>query len=271
MVQLNLDSPKLAQTYDKISDSQFTRGSELVERLNVQKDDVVLDIGSGTGRLGFHVLKTKLGPKGQLFGLDPLPDRIAIAVEKNTFPNGHFQVGLAEDLGDFNDESIDVVYLSSVFHWVNDKPKALREIYRVLKHGGRVGLTTGARELQSQGTSRKVIDYVLSQPPYKGRVNIEDYVTNRNGVTSTQLIELFLDAGFELKQLDVQSHARNHPNGASILDFSESSTFGNYLNHVPEDLRKQARADIEAEFDRQADGQPIKLVGYSLFGIASKP
>jgi len=46
-----------------------------------------------------------------------------------------------EDLSEFSDASFDVVYLNSVFHWVKDKSRALREISRVLKPSGRLGIS----------------------------------------------------------------------------------------------------------------------------------
>src|SRR6516225_1771610 len=64
---------------------------------------------------------------------------IAIAQSK---ASGNFEarVGRAEDLSQFSDESFDVVYLNSVFHWVEDKPRALAEIFHILRPGGRLGL-----------------------------------------------------------------------------------------------------------------------------------
>ena len=70
MTQYTLDNPKLAETYDRVSDFQFKRGSQLVSQLGIRPDDVVLDIGSGTGRLGFHVLENRLGERGKLIGFE---------------------------------------------------------------------------------------------------------------------------------------------------------------------------------------------------------
>ena len=81
------------------------------------------------------MIAERVGPTGKVVGVDPLAERIALA--RARAPGIRFEVGQAEDLGVFTDESFDVVCLSAVFHWVEDKPKALAEIRRVLCPGGR--------------------------------------------------------------------------------------------------------------------------------------
>src|SRR5712691_10626689 len=123
-VNLTLDNSELAKTYDDTSEWQFNNGKYLVEKLEIKSSDTVLDVGSGTGRLGWHVIDM-IGPAGSYTGIDPLEGRIRIANEKNTYPNAAFRVGAAEDLGFAADNSADVVYLNSVFNWVADKEAAL--------------------------------------------------------------------------------------------------------------------------------------------------
>ena len=269
MVQYNLDSRELAEKYDELSDSQFENGKRLVERLGIATGQSVLDIGAGTGRLGFHVLEL-IGPRGKFVGIDPLPERIGIAAKNNRFPNAQFLVASAEDLDFIPAASIDAVYLSAVFHWIPDKEKALNEIHRVLKPGGRVGLTTGASELAHTACFRVVTDNVLSRKPYSDVVRLEDYVTARQGVTSTQLVELLLASGLDVAGVEIAARKRRFATGSQIVDFLESSTFGNYLNHVPVELRDQAREDIVAEFENRRTEDGIDFRTYTIFAVAEK-
>jgi len=270
MVQLNLDSQRLAENYDELSDSQFDNGRQLLEILQLQPDDSVLDIGCGTGRLGLFVAEG-LSPKGRFLGLDPLEERIKIANSKAKSANVQFKVGVGEDLGDLECESIDVVYLNAVFHWITAKEKALSEIARVLKPGGRVGLTTGAKELAKETCFRKITDRVLQRPPYNKVVNIEDYVTAKHGVTATQLVQMFLNAGLGVLCIVIRKRVRFFLSGEEAVDFLESSTFGNYLQHVPDNLREAAREEIVAEFAHQKAGGRIEFDGYTIFAVAEKP
>jgi arsenite methyltransferase len=268
-VYLTLDNEELAKAYDEISDSQFNNGLALIESLEIEPGHAVLDVGSGTGRLGRHVLGI-IGPSGRYIGIDPLKERIKIAKEKNGHANAVFKIGVAEDLSFLGDNSMDVVYLNSVFHWINDKASALREIFRVLRPGGRIGLTTGAKELNSVAGVRAITDSVLKRKPYSEFVNTEDNALNRNGVTTTELIRLLTTAGFDLKSVKVSTITRSYDTAKDIIRHSEASSFGNYLNHVPGTLREQAKAEIEAELEKHRLKGKLKFDAHTIFAVAQK-
>jgi len=127
-VRLSLDTPGLAETYDRLGHRQFANGKLLIADLQVLPGHHVLDIGSGTGLLGEYVAG-RIGPRGRVIGIDPLPSRVEVA-QRHTAGNFQVQVGRAEDLSAFPGESIDIVYTNSVFHWIGDQAQALREARR---------------------------------------------------------------------------------------------------------------------------------------------
>jgi len=79
-----------------------------------------------------------------VLGLDPLPHRIELAREK-TRPNLSFDVGDANDLSMLAQSSFDVVVLNAVFHWLPEKTGPLRQFARVLRSGGRLGISTSLK------------------------------------------------------------------------------------------------------------------------------
>ena len=68
----------------------------------------------------------------------------ALGVHKSI--NHEFKVGIAEDLSEVKDESVDTYISNLCIHLVPDENQFLQEAKRVLKKGGRIGLTVPTKE-----------------------------------------------------------------------------------------------------------------------------
>jgi ubiquinone/menaquinone biosynthesis C-methylase UbiE len=103
--------------------------------------DRVLDVGCGTGYLTRH-MAAQVGPDGAVTGVDPSPAVLAYARRKKRRPASApctYKEGIAESL-DLPDTSFDAVVTSLMLHHLPEelRPAALREMYRVLRPGGRL-------------------------------------------------------------------------------------------------------------------------------------
>jgi SAM-dependent methyltransferase len=160
--------------------------------------------------------------------------------------------------------------MSSVFHWIDDKAKALAEVRRVLRPGGRLGLTTLPHELAKAGTVGLVLGPLLARAPYAGRVDLSALTFANRGCTSTDLMSLVVESQLDLAELHVMQRTRTHASGEAIVDFLEASSFGNFLRPVPEELRASFRADLIADFDARRGSDGIVMRGWGVLLIATR-
>jgi SAM-dependent methyltransferase len=106
---------------------------------SIRPGEAVLDLGCGAGFDAF-IAAQLVGPTGRVAGIDLSPEMIAVAesgLGESKFPQIEFQVAQVEALP-FPDASFDVALSNGVLNLIPDKPGALREIFRVLRPGGRL-------------------------------------------------------------------------------------------------------------------------------------
>ena len=102
----------------------------------------VLDLGSGGG-IDVLLSARRVGPTGRAIGLDMTDEMLALAqrnVAEAGLTNIEFVRGHIEDIP-LPAESVDVVISNCVINLAADKPAVFREIARVLRPGGRMGVT----------------------------------------------------------------------------------------------------------------------------------
>jgi len=150
----------------------------------LREGELVLDLGSGGG-IDVILSAKRVGPTGVAYGLDMTDEMLALA-RKNasdaSVTNVHFLKGVIEQIP-LPADSVDVVISNCVINLSVDKPAVLTEIARVLKPGGRIGISDIVAE-----------DHLTSQE----RAERGSYVGCIAGALSKGEYEAGLDAaGFE--------------------------------------------------------------------------
>lgn len=101
--------------------------------------DTVLDLGSGAG-MDSILAARQVGPTGKVIGVD-MTEAMVRKARSNAavlgLTNVEFIHARLENLP-LDDESVDVAISNGTFNLCRDKPKALAEVFRVLRPGGRV-------------------------------------------------------------------------------------------------------------------------------------
>ena len=98
----------------------------------------VLDLGAGTGKL-----TTRLAERGlDVVAVDPVPEMLELLTR--SLPDTPALLGTAEEIP-LPDDSVDAVLVAQAWHWF-DPERAIQEVARVLRPGGRLGLVWNNRD-----------------------------------------------------------------------------------------------------------------------------
>jgi SAM-dependent methyltransferase len=98
----------------------------------------VLDLGAGTGKLTTRLVERGL----DVVAVDPIPEMLEVL--RASLPDTVALLGTAEEIP-LEDNSVDAVLVAQAWHWV-DPERAIPEVARVLRPGGRLGLVWNTRD-----------------------------------------------------------------------------------------------------------------------------
>jgi SAM-dependent methyltransferase len=133
------DVKEYVKKFETESRENYAHRHEIVAALGLEPGMAVADIGAGTG-LFTRLFAEKVGPTGKVYAVDiarPFLDHIAADARKR----GQSQVVTvlgSQDATNLPAESVDLVFLSDVYHHLEKPERTLASIRRALKPGGRL-------------------------------------------------------------------------------------------------------------------------------------
>jgi ubiquinone/menaquinone biosynthesis C-methylase UbiE len=240
----------------------FTRfGRRLVELAEIRTGEAVLDLASGRGASLIPAAQA-VGPNGRVVGVDLAPtmvDRLRADLEQLGIAHASVQVGDVMNL-DLGDDGFDVALCGFTLMLLPDPTRAVAEMVRVLRPGGRVAVSmpTGAGpqwaflgELMVQFASRAVRPF----PP-------------RPQTTPLDLAALLRDAGLDGTRVVDEIEAFSFASTDTWWTWVWSQGMRAYLEVLPDDALDElhAAADERLRQLAGADGSiPLRQdVRYAL-------
>jgi arsenite methyltransferase len=170
---------------------------------DLRAGETVLDLGSGGG-IDVILSAKRVGTSGIAYGLDMTDEMLALAQQNARdagVANAHFLKGVIEQIP-LPANSVDVVISNCVINLSTDKPAVLTEIARVLKPGGRIGISDVVAE-----------DHLTSEQ----RAERGSYVGCIAGALSKGEYEAGLEAaGFEAVSVEFTHEVADGMHGAIV-------------------------------------------------------
>ena len=231
-----------AETYDRVSDPQFEWGMEVLDRLELAGDEVVLDAGCGTGRVTAELLKRL--PDGRVLAVDGSPSML----EKARAALGDGVAYLEIDLSELEvEERVDVVFSTATFHWIPDHSVLFDRIREALVPGGHLHAQCGgAGNVARLGVA---IAAVATGPRFAPHFEGMDVMWNFASADETT--ERLERAGYTEVRcwLEPKVIEPEQP-----LEFMRTVTLGPHLAMLPPELRDDFVEAVAAEMP-----EPLRL------------
>ncbi len=155
----------------------------------LNEGETVLDLGSGAG-LDVLLSARRVGPSGKVFGLDMTDEMLVRANENRAragVTNAEFLKGYIEEIP-LPAESIDVVISNCVVNLSAAKHRVFAEMFRVLRAGGRIGITdVVADRLPHASSDGQAFDAESWSACIAGALTRGEY---RNGLIETGFVDV---------------------------------------------------------------------------------
>src|ERR1700689_4882579 len=211
-------------SYDRISATMEALGLDVLDRLTLNGDELVLDAGCGSGRVTQALIERL--PRGRVIAVDESASMIE-AARRRLGPDGDLRVAnlLALEL----DEPVDAVLSTATFHWIADHERLFARLHGALRPGGRLVAQCGGEgnitELRGRANA------ILARAPYAE--HFTDWRPPWNYAAPEPTRERLLGAGFASAEcwLAPAPQEPEHPR-----EFLSTIVLGPHIQHLPAEL-----------------------------------
>jgi trans-aconitate 2-methyltransferase len=241
-------------SYDRISGTMEALGREVLARLELSGDEVVLDAGCGSGRITEALLERL--SRGRVIAVDASASMVEAARSRlagvPSSGEGSVQVLLADLLELELPARVDAVLSTATFHWIADHDRLFARLRALLRDGGRLAAQCGGKGNIDvlRGQAREV----QRREPYAAHFN--GWQPPWNYAAPEQTRERLLRAGFSQATCWL-SDAPRRPE--QPREFLSTIVLGPHVQLLPAKLREPFMDDVMAVLDKPVTVDYVRL------------
>jgi len=234
-----------ATRYHQVAQPHAAWGANVLDRLDLTGDEVVLDAGCGSGKVTAQLLERL--PHGCVIGADLSPAMLAEAraslasyADKVTFVETNL---LLVDAALAQMQPVDVIFSTATFHWIDDHQRLFDALHHVVKPGGRlVSQFGGGANLAG---FMRAADTISASEPYAEHLQSKSLW--RFYYSAEQTRERLERAGFSAIEAWLEPSPQTFADADALGNFARAVVLRNHLNALPASLQDAFLAAVTEE------------------------
>ncbi|HET8679179.1 MAG TPA: methyltransferase domain-containing protein [bacterium] len=257
---------RISATYDHRMETLMHLSTRLAEALvrqaAISEGERVLDVGTGTGNVALAAARF-VGAQGRVIGVDLSSSMLAEARRKAVNLPVEFQEMDAESL-EFGDATFDVVLSGLTLWFLPDVVRGMKQIYRVLRPGGRVAFSTYTPETFQPLRElmwKRLVQHGVPRLPAPA----EPWMVLRE---PGHLLRLLEEAGFREPRVVAEPHVHMLRSGEEWWTFiRRSASWGELFDELPAEALESLKAEIIGDVEGLRTPDGIRVDTSALIGI----
>jgi trans-aconitate 2-methyltransferase len=254
-----------ATRYHRVAQPHAAWGANVLDRITLRGDEVVLDAGCGSGRVTAQLLERL--PRGRVIAADRSPAMLAEA--RNTLGGVSDRVTFLEaDLLEVDRVlprgHVDVVFSTATFHWIADHQRLFNALHEILQPGGRLVAQFGGGH--NLAGFMQATDAVAARPPFVARFAGCDLWRFYDWPEQTRAhLEA---AGFSSVEAWLEPSPQTFSTHASLAEFCRAVVLSSHLAVLPEALRDPFLNRVVEEIAARQGGLVLDYIRLNADAVA---
>jgi ubiquinone/menaquinone biosynthesis C-methylase UbiE len=241
----------------------------LIDAVGVPAGAEVLDVASGTGVVA-RLAAARASASGRVVASDVSGAMLAHAATVPSSPGSapidYLEASVTEL--PLDDQSFDVVLCQQGMPFFTDRPRAAAEMLRVLRPGGRLGLSVwlAGRPLEPFDQYIDALAQTGLEPPFPGAFDRETFKMSLGEVQAA------LEAGGGTAvEINPVERTLVWPDAETAAAGVLGTPYGPLVGQLPRDRRDVLEAELRRRFAPAAPGQPVRRTAVAVIARATKP
>lgn len=255
-----------AQRYHRVAQPHAAWGANVLDRLVLRGDEVVLDAGCGSGKVTSQLLQRLT--RGSVVALDLSPAMLAEArLTLEVFaPRVRFvQANLLEVDQVVEPSSVDAIFSTATFHWIEDHARLFRGLRHVSRPGARLVAQYGGGDNLAE--FMRAADSVAAEPAYAA--HLSGKALWRFYFSPDQDRAHLEAAGFAAIEAWLEPSPQTFGDADQLADFGRAVVLRNHLAALPPPLQDPFVAEVVEAIKARLGGYVLDYVRLNVDATAA--